>query len=90
MKERAADEQKAESQKLKQVFFLKNCSFLLHLYLSKKSPHEMLILLFFFLHFVMLGHGKAQGSYPKNPRDPCEDRVLLEVLLLRRRPDPHL
>ena len=68
MKERAADEQKAESQKLKQVVELVRL--------------ENLI--------IILGDGKAQGSNTKDPRDPCEDGVLLEVLLLRRRPDPHL
>ena len=83
MKERAADEQKAESQKLKQVLFWEELYFsFTHLFLKKIAPRDA--------HLVLLGYGKAQGSYSKNPRDPCEDRVLLEVLLLRRRPDPHL
>ena len=89
MKERAADEQKAESQKLKQVFFFEELFFsFTPLSFKKISSRDAHFVIFF--HFVMLGHGKAQGSYPKNSRDPCEDRVLLEVLLLRRRPDPHL
>ena len=66
MKERAADEQKAESQKLKQVFFLEEFYFsFTPLFFKKISLRDA--------HLVMLGYGKAQGSYPKNPRDPCKD-----------------
>ena len=67
MKERAADEQKAESQKLKQVVERVDCN-----------------------SQFFAGDGETQGADPKDPRDPGEDGVLLEVLLLWRRPHPHL
>ena len=39
---------------------------------------------------LVLGDGEAQGPDTKDPRDPREDGVLLEVLLLRRRPPPRV